>query len=173
MTTRRSLFRVVAALGLCAAGAMALLGLAGCATGTTTVLQQPGTRRSFSTIQLVDEQPQAGASPEIKQKFANVLGGLLFRNNVFSSGPGGLALRYKFVQVEKGNQAQRWARHGVASGGEGSMTVEVTYVDPEGQTLARISTKSEIASGVFGGSLDEAIGKAADEVAAYTQSHFQ
>jgi hypothetical protein len=169
MTSRCAAWRSALAGAVIAAGAW----LAGCATGSTTEQHPPVRRESFSAITFVDADPSGGASPEVKKKFENTLSYLLFRNSTFVREPGGLTIRYRFTRFDPGSQFTRWARHHVGSGGEGKLTVEVDYLDPGAAQLASILVEAQIAGGLTGGHADEAIGKAADEVAAYTRKYFR
>lgn len=153
--------------------AAAALSLSACATGSTTEAHPPARRESFSAITFVDADPSGGASPEVKKKFENTLSYLLFRNSTFVKEPGGLTIRYRFTRYDPGSQFTRWARHHIGSGGEGKLTVEVDFLDPGAAQLAGIVVESQIAGGITGGHADEAIGKAADEVAAYTRQYFR
>lgn len=57
---------------------------------------------------------------------------------------------------------------GLGNAGEGSLTIEATYVDAEGTELATIHAEGKISSGFFGGDFTLAIEKAAKEIADYT-----
>jgi hypothetical protein len=68
------------------------------------------------------------------------------------------------VQFDTGNQFQRWLWRRIGNAGEGAMHVVAEYFDG-GTKLAPTQIEGRIGSGCFGGSMSEAVDKAAEEIA--------
>ena len=148
---------------------MFLAGCAACASGSTYVVKTPDTAMKVSTVQLVEDKDLVAVPAEVKTTFKEKLTSRICP----SASAGEVKLSYQFIQFEAGNQFVRWATGGSWNPrGEGSMTVQVKYLDSAGQVLAAIQTDGRIGSGLFGGSFDQALSKAADSVADYTAKTF-
>ena len=84
----------------------------------------------------------------------------------------GLTIRVKVVQFSAGNQFERWFWGGIGNAGEGSMHIVAEFF--EGSTkLAQTQMEGRIGSGFFGGSMREAVDKAAEEIAKYAVANFR
>lgn len=84
-----------------------------------------------------------------------------------------LIITYRFVQYDPGNQFTRWFWGGIGNAGEGTITLEATYVDSFGKLLAKIQSEGKIGSGFFGRYFSLALEKAAEEIAEYTIENFR
>ncbi len=93
----------------------------------------------------------------------------LYGDNKIVCGPE-ITLQYRFIQFDEGNRFARYMMGGIGNTGEASLMIEVTYFGPDGMEFGKIHTEGKISSGLFGGSSDNAISKAAAEVANYTRS---
>jgi hypothetical protein len=83
-----------------------------------------------------------------------------------------LTIRIKVVQFEAGSQMQRWFWGGIGNAGEGSLQVLAGFYDDDAK-LAEIQTEGRIGSGFFGGSMTEAVDKAAEQIATYAITNFR
>jgi uncharacterized protein DUF4410 len=152
-----------------AAGAS--LVLAGCGTGKTMVME-PGESRKASSIAVVEGQSTVTVPAEATAMFKNKLDEMLFEKGGIKKGQD-VTLTYRFVQFNEGSRFKRWLTGGIGNAGEGNLTIEVTYSDGSGKQLGKIVSEGKIGSGFFGGSSDNAIEKAAEEVASYTVDHYK
>ncbi|HLJ21543.1 MAG TPA: hypothetical protein VKU84_15160 [Stellaceae bacterium] len=84
-----------------------------------------------------------------------------------------MSLTYQFVQYNPGDQFTRWLWGGLGNAGEGSMSIQTIYTDKNGQQVGKIMSQGRITNGAFGGSMDLAIQRAAEEVAQYTLTTFR
>lgn len=159
---------VVRALIVVTAG----LALSACATATTTVLApasgvQPATYASIQLQPTADTVPVPAAA---QTHFRNRLNEYLFaKDSRFKQGED-LTIRYRFIQFDEGNRALRYL---IGMGaGKGTMTVEIVFLDKQQKELAKINVGGELSMGVLGGDFDEAISRAAREVADYAAKTF-
>jgi hypothetical protein len=142
--------------------------LVGCGAGRTMVLAPSETSERFSEAEITEGQSTVTVPSDMNAAFQSKLAQLIYGPGGFSQGPG-LKLKYRFIQFNPGSQFTRWFWGGLGSAGKGTMTVEVTFLDPSGKELAKIQSEGEITSGAFGGPFDLAIQKAATEVAEYAK----
>lgn len=144
--------------------------LASCGCGKTIVYEPMviPIHISANQVEIVHCSDTIAVSSCINEKFEKELRKKLYCDNLVQNAPG-IQLRYRFVQFNEGNRLMRYALGGLGNTGEASILVEVTYVGLDGTELGRIHTEGKISSGLFGGSCDHAIEKAASEVANYTR----
>jgi hypothetical protein len=145
--------------------------LAGCGTGKTMVMDA-GESRKVNSIAVVEGQSTVTVPAEAETTFKNKLDELLFTKGGFQHGDE-VTLTYRFVQFNAGSRFKRWFTGGIGNSGEGNLTIEVVYSDKSGKQLGKIMSEGKIGSGIFGGSSDDAIEKAAEEIASYSISHFK
>lgn len=146
--------------------------LIACGTAQTVVIEPPKTRSTFSSIVIVANNPAVDVPPEITSIFEQELRKGLFEEGPFTVG-NDLKLVYTFVGQDSGDRLARWFWGGIGNAGEGSLTVLVRYVDSSGAEIAKTQVEGRIGSGFFGGSMDDAVIKAAQDVAKYTVSNFK
>ncbi|MFZ1097845.1 MAG: DUF4410 domain-containing protein, partial [Steroidobacteraceae bacterium] len=138
-----------------------------------------GEQRKINSIAVIEGPSVVPVPAEASAAFKKHLDELLFSKDGFKRGDD-LTLTYRFVQFDEGNRFERWASQGLA--GEGSLTIEVGYTDKSGKKLGEIISKVKIGSLLnsrvwglffFGGSSDDALYKAAKEVAGYSATQFK
>jgi len=83
-----------------------------------------------------------------------------------------LRIIYTFVGVDEGDQFARWFWEGIGNASEGTITVRVRYLDDQDKELTNTQVEGRIGSGFFGGSFDEAITKAGEEIVKFTIENF-
>jgi hypothetical protein len=149
---------------------LALLLLAACATGTTTVLRTPQEKRSFEAVRIVRMNDTVDVDPEVGAYFERQLKDYLYGKAQFKPGED-LTLQIRFIQLDKGSRAARYM-FGFGAG-KGTMTIEGVYLDADGNELSRIQVGGEISAGFFGGDFKEAVNQAAKEMGEYTVANFQ
>jgi hypothetical protein len=159
---------------LASAGLVLFAGLmlAACGVGRAMVIKPPEEQ-----VRVVFVQAKEGVSPvpvpeDVKADFAEKLSKYLYSERGFQNGPE-LTISYRFIQYDPGNQFTRWFWGGLGNAGEGSLTVEAKYLDPNNKEIATINSEGRIGSGVFGGTLSQAVDKAAEKVADYTKANFK
>jgi hypothetical protein len=148
------------------------LGLAGCGTARTIVLEPASTQDTYRNVQIVPQSPTVDVPMEVTQLFESELATRLYDSGAFENGTG-LQLYYTFVSHDEGSRMARWFWGGIGNAGEGSIVVMVRYADPQGRELARTHVEGRIGSGWFGGSTKDAIKKAAQDVGDYTARNFK
>jgi hypothetical protein len=151
-------------------GSFALAALASCGAGRTMILQPAVREYRTAGFTLQHSDSTAAVPAEVVSRFESKVRERAGKSGMISSGE--LLLRYRFIQFEEGDQFQRWFWGGIGNAGEGSLTCEVLYLDPHGAELAKIQCEGRIGSGFFGGTLNEALDRMAQEVAEYTVQHF-
>lgn len=152
--------------------ALSLL-LAACGTGRTLVMESPE-RKSFSGATLTRSDDTVAVPDEVREQFVNKMRELLYGTKE-APGPfkesAGLTIRVKVVQFDSGNQFARWFWGGIGNSGEGSMHVVADYMEGD-KKLAQTQVEGRIGSGFLGGSMSEAVDKAAQEIANYAITNF-
>jgi hypothetical protein len=160
-------------------GTLALVALGGllsaCGTGRTMVVQPIEETRSFQSVTVERAADTVVVPEEYSQQFITTIREQLYgtpeRAGPFTEGPG-LTIRITVVQFDKGNQFSRWFWGGIGNAGEGSLQVRGEFFDGEVK-LAQIQSEGRIGSGAFGGSMMEAVKKAAEEIAKYATDNFR
>ncbi len=161
--------RAVCLRALCMVGI--IVTLAACGTGKTMVVDA-GESKKAASIAVVEGKSTVAVPADAEATFRKKLDELLFAKGGFLQGQD-VTLTYRFVQFNEGNRMTRWFLGGIGNAGEGNLTLEVVYSDSASKPLGKIMSEGKIGSGFFGGSSDDAIEKAAEEVAAYTVTHFK
>jgi len=168
MPYTRSCLSFLVAIGLC-------LVLAACGTGRTMVMEPPAKKNTFSAVSLTRADDTVVVPDEYRKRFITKIHEELYGTNEkpgpFVKGEG-LIIRIKVVQFNAGNQLERWFWGGIGNAGEGSLQVLAEFFE-RNTKLAHIQTEGRIGSGFFGGSMDEAVDKAAEEIAKYAISNFR
>jgi hypothetical protein len=145
--------------------------LTGCGTARTLVLEPVNSSARFSRVELVENNANVQVPAEVTTKFRSVVEKGLYEKSAFTRGED-MRILYTFVSHNPGSQFQRWFWGGIGNAGEGSVAVTVKYVDAKGTELAKTQVEGRIGSGMFGGSYDEAIQKAGEEIVKFTTQHF-
>jgi len=146
-----------------------LLAAAGCASATTKVLAPTAGAVKSATMTIDHGADTVAIDPEYSSYFRDKLAAGLYSAGGFTDGAG-VTLRYRFTQLDQGSRAARYMLGPIA--GKGSMTIEILYLDADGNELARTETGGEISGGFFGGSFKSALDKAAKETVAYAKANF-
>ena len=148
--------------------ALAAMALASCGAGSTLIIEQPqmlsyepqAVPASFTirSSALVDDVPRDIAAFEDR-----------VRTKIEDAGITGLLIEYHFLHTGTDGKLDRWF-----SGGSGrrSVTVDVVFKNMNEERLARIQAEGRFRSGLFGGSLQSALNRAADEIAAFAIETF-
>ena len=144
--------------------------LASCGTGRTMILQAPDREYRIPTYRLEQSGSTAAVPAGIRTRFEAAVNKIILATGMKTGEA--LTLRYRFIQFEEGDQFARWFWGGIGNSGEASLTTEVVFLDSTGKELAKIQSEGRIGSGFFGGTLNEAIEKMAEEVADYTIKNF-
>jgi hypothetical protein len=164
----RSISRQCTSLGL----ALCCLVLAACGTGRTMITAAPEARYVAASLTIQEGTSTVAVPTEVNATLQKLLAEALHGKAGFARGTD-LTLRYRFVQYSAGDRFQRWFWGGVGNSGEGSMTIESVYVDRTGAEKAKIMSEGRIGSGFFGGSMDSALGKVAEEITKFTIENFR
>ncbi|HEX9773495.1 MAG TPA: DUF4410 domain-containing protein [Steroidobacteraceae bacterium] len=145
----------------------------GCGTGRTLVMEPPAQQQSYAAARVIEDRSTVPIPPEGLAKFHAALQTKLFdpEKGGFTEGDG-LVVRYRFIQYTKGNQAARWFWGGIGNSGEASATVAVDFTDSAGVKLSNIQVEGRIGSGFFGGSAEETLNKATDEIVNFAVANF-
>ena len=138
--------------------------------GRTMILEAPGREYRVPTYHLEHSGSTAAVPEGIRSRFEAAVNKAVLASGMKTGDE--LTLRYRFIQFEKGDQFARWFWGGIGNSGEASITTEVVFLDSSGKELAKIQSEGRIGSGFFGGTLNEAIEKMAEEVAEYTIANF-
>ena len=147
--------------------------LGGCGSGRTLVADTPRQQAKTVSHVVIERVANTVQVPdEAEQDFEKNLRTRLYEKAGFKEG-NELRIRYRFVQFDPGNQFSRWFWGGLGNTGEGSLTIEATFLDESGSQLSTIQAQGSINSGFFGGSFSLAIDKAAQEIAEYTVANFR
>lgn len=148
------------------------LALQACGAGSTLVLEPTsGPREAYTAATIVHSEDTATVPEKILVEFKKSMDKEFYEEGIFQNGQG-LVVNYRFVQFEAGNQFSRWFWGGIGNAGEASLTVEVVFERPDGTSLSKIHVAGKIGSGFFGGSVSEALNKAAREAAEYAAGAF-
>ena len=149
--------------------------VAACGTGRTMVMEPAAEAKSFSAVTLERAGDTVAVPDQYRDQFVKNIRERLYGTyqepGPFTEGAG-LTVRIKVVQFDEGNQFQRWFWGGIGNAGEGSLQVLAEFYDGE-RKLAQIQSEGRIGSGFFGGSMTEAVDKAAEEIADYAIQNFR
>lgn len=150
---------------------LGVITLSSCGCGRT-IVDQPVVvpmHMPMNQVQICRGVDNINVPDNVKAVFEKELRKKLYGDNLVKNAPG-IQLQYRFVQFNEGNRFARYFFGGIGNTGEASVMVEVIYLTPDNFEIGRIHTEGKISSGLFGGSCDNAIEKAAAEVACYTRS---
>jgi len=145
--------------------------LVGCGTARTLVLEPTRAVDRFARVDLISDNPTVAVPAEVAQQFESVIRKGLYDSGAFSRGQD-LKILYTFISHNPGDRVSRWFWGGIGNAGEGSVVVLVRYIDMSGKELAKTQVEGRIGSGFFGGSFDDAITKAGEDVVKFTVTTF-
>lgn len=148
-----------------------LLALVGCGTARTLVIEPVATNDKYTSVKLVANNPNVQVPAEVIEKIEAVINKGLYEKGPFSVGDD-LKIHYTFISHDKGNQFARWFWGGIGNAGEASVIVTVRYLNNEGNEIAKTQVEGRIGSGFFGGSINEAITKAGEDIVEFTINNF-
>lgn len=149
-----------------------VLSLVACGTAQTVVIEPPATDSTFASVSIIENQPAVEVPPEVKKLFEQELMTGLFEKGSFTPG-NDMKLMYTFTGQNSGNRFARWFWGGIGNYGKGSITIDVSYVGSSGNQIAKTQVEGQILAGFLGGSFDEAVKKAAQDIANYTVTNFK
>lgn len=147
------------------------LTLTACGTAKTIVLEPVDTTNKFTQVKLEENNPTVNVPSKVTELFRSVIEKGLYEEGPFNPGSE-LTIVYTFVGVDEGDQFTRWFWGGIGNAGEGTLTVRVRYLDDQDKELTNTQVEGRIGSGFFGGSFDEAITKAGEEIVKFTIENF-
>ncbi len=149
--------------------------LTACGTGRTMVKEAPAQKKTFSAVTLQRAEDTVVVPEEYRAQFVTKIRALLYGTQE-KPGPflesDGLTIRVKVIQFDAGSQVERWFWGGIGNAGEGSLQLLAEFYDHDTK-LAEIQTEGRIGSGFFGGSMSEAVDKAAEQIAKYAIANFR
>ena len=145
--------------------------LTGCGTAQTLVLEPVTTTSKFNSVALIADNPNVNVPSEVTQKLESVINKGLFEDGPFTAGSD-LRIHYTFISHNPGNQFERWFWGGIGNAGEGSLAIMVKYFDSDDKEIAKTQVEGRIGSGFFGGSFNEAITKAGEDIVKFTIENF-
>jgi hypothetical protein len=167
---RATVVRLFAVVALFAA-----LPMGGCTNGNarTIVTSAPTTRGSFATLKIVEDRSGATVPDDIRAMFQEKLDKRFYGAGVFTRGED-LTLKYTFMEYDPGSQLGRLVFGVTNADSEANMIVQVAYLGADGKELSKIQVNSRLTGGVLslGGSVDQALDRAADKVREFTESNF-
>jgi hypothetical protein len=151
----------------------AALALSACGSGSMIVNSPAAKAMRYQSVELVYDQSTVGVPDEAAAKMKQLMAERFFSEKaVFAQAPGGLIVHYGFIGYDPGSRFARWALGGLG-GGKATMVVKARFTDGEGNQLAEITSTGELGMGVFGGTYESAMKKAANEIGTYAESHFR
>ena len=148
-----------------------------CTSSRTMVMNVPAERIKAVSLNIVEEQATVSVPPKVRNMFRDKLDGILFVGVQGSTPPftkgTDLSIHYRFIQFTAGSQFKRWLAGGIGGYGEGVMTVEARFITSTEKEISTIQSEGKIGAGIFGGAIDGAVEKCAEEVAKYAKQNFR
>jgi len=136
------------------------------------IVKPPEAKLRVNSVEFTEGISPVAVPADVKATLTEKLNQYLYGEGGFQRGKE-LKISYRFIQYDPGSQFTRWFWGGIGNAGEGSLTIETKYYDPNDKELATINVEGRIGSGFFGGALAEAIDRAAEKVAEYTKANFR
>ena len=148
-----------------------ILILTGCGTARTLVMEPVQSTTKYTHVMLVADNPTVEVPDDVTETLEETINKGLYEEGPFVNGDD-LRIHYTFISHDPGNQFERWFWGGIGNAGEGSVTILVTYMDESGNEIAKTQVEGRIGSGFFGGSINEAIKKAGQDIVEFTINQF-
>lgn len=145
--------------------------LAGCGSARTVVVEPVKSAVRYATLTVVADTPTVEVAPSDVSDFEATLRKGLYDSGKFAQGDE-LRLVYAVVSLNPGDQLQRWYTAGIGHRGEGSLVIQVRYLDKAGREVARTQIQGSVSSGLLGGSIGDALDRAAQDVVTFTVASF-
>ncbi len=153
--------------------ALATLLLCACGTASTLTSKPNDSHYKSTYIQVERAESDTPISQENLSFFDQELKTeLYFEENPFYKGDG-LILSYKFITHKEGDKLKRFATFGTSHEAEATMVIETTFFAPRSKEISKIETHAFVTGGPLGGSIKEALEKAAREIAQYAKLNFK
>ena len=149
--------------------ASALL-FAGCGSARNIVMAPADTSYRASAI----EVNRAASTVQVPDEYTSYFDGKL-REDVFKSFArgNGIKLEYRFISFDEGSRFKRYLSGGIGNWGEGTLLIEANFLDGSGKKIGSIETDAVISGGMFGGSFENALDKAAEKLSSYAVANFK
>ena len=147
-----------------------LLVFSGCGASKLSVLDPVELTERVSSVDLRSSKNTVKIDQKVISKFEAEVREALYGELKFAKGDD-IIIQYKFIQFDEGSRAKRYLTGGVGNSGEGSMTVDFTFIK-NGKEIGKIQTQGIIGSGFFGGSMDSAISSSVEGLIKYIKSTF-
>lgn len=152
--------------------ALAAFALSACANSSLLVEQPNSSDYTTGSLRIshasdsidVDEENLTYTQAKLEEE---LLGG---DEPLFEAGEG-MTVRWRYVGFNEGSRAGRYLTGGLAGGSK--VTLEVEFVDPDGNVLAVVRGEGSVNGGFFGGSNKTGIDKAIEEIAEYAAREFR
>jgi hypothetical protein len=155
---------------LAAALAAVSFGVSGCASSNNIVLAPNSANYKSSNVALVYDNATVKVEDKKVALLNKYLEEALFDSDaVFAKGEG-LTIKYGFIGYDEGSQAMRYLAGPLAGGAK--MVIVAEFLDPAGNSLAKIQSEGTVAGGFFGGDSDSAIKGAAKQIAKFAEQNF-
>lgn len=152
---------------------LSLILLSGCGTASTLTTKPNETNFKSAYIQIEKTPSEFNIGLENISVFEQKLTEeLYFKNDCFFKGDG-LILSYKFLNLNPGDRLRRFASLGNSKVGEGGLIIEVTFKKANGKVVGIMEAHAQIKGGLLGGSIDEALQKAASQISTYAKLNFK
>lgn len=142
-----------------------------CGTAKTIVYEASKIDKKYNNLKVEEDKSTININKEYRDTFYNYLTTNLFNDRTINKG-NDLTIKYRILQANEGNRFSRWFTGGIGNSGEATLTIEVVYLDQENKQIAKTQVEGKIGSGFFGGSFDNALEKAADDISNFTRNNF-
>ena len=150
--------------------------LAACGTSTNIVKQsaidKTGDRHAVHAITIAEANHTVDVPADMREHLKSALEDNLYQHHQFQQG-NQLTLRYRFISYKKGDRLKRWLSDSTGSWGEGSLVVQTQFLDQSGTVVAEMETEGRIDSGIFGGAIESAANRVAEDLAQYAANSFK
>jgi hypothetical protein len=158
--------KIVSAAALAAASFC----LSACASSNNIVLAPNSTHYTSSKVALVYDNATVNVEDKKVALLNKYLEEALFDSDAAFAKGEGLTIKYGFIGYDEGSQAMRYLAGPLAGGAK--MVIVAEFLDPAGNSLAKIQSEGTVSGGFFGGDSDSAIKGAAKKIARFAEENF-